>query len=133
VTIVVDSADTTSVVFRNAPQNLTQMKEAIRDAVTKRTIELTQNGVRAARKGRGYLGAALDCRRPGYIERRDKTVASVVAALGSSPGGKHAYGIEFDKRKILCVPATVLDALSIAAARELAVNLTYALTSTSEN
>lgn len=99
--------------------DLTQLKEALREAVAKRTIELTQGGVRAVRKGRGYLGPALDWRRLGYSERRDKMIASVVDALGGSPGDGQLYAIEFDERKILCVPAAVPDALSVAAAREL--------------
>lgn len=104
--------------FGARPSTVQELKEAIRRAVVWRTIELAQNGVGAARRGRGYLGPALDWRRLNYAERVEKMTASIVSALGGSSTEK-TCDIDFEGKPVLCRAAAIPDAFSVASAREL--------------
>jgi hypothetical protein len=105
-------------IVSSRPKDAAQLRRAVLDAIARRTVELTQGGARLTRRARAYLGPALDWRRLGYVERRDRMVASVLSGLGEKPAAD-ACGVVFGGKRILCVPSAVPDALSVAAAREL--------------
>lgn len=106
-------------VFGARPDNLSELKEAVRRAIVGRTIELTQKGVLSSRQGRGYLGPALDWKRLSYADRRNRMIDAISSSLAVEATTKDAFRLEIDGKAILCRPAAVPDALSVAAAREM--------------
>jgi hypothetical protein len=106
-------------VFGARPANVQELKSAARRAVTSLTVELAQKGGASGRRGRGYLGPALDWKRLSYTARIDKMRNSVVSALGGRSSRDNTCTVELDGRIIIFRPAAIPDSLSVAAAREL--------------
>ena len=106
-------------VFSSRPRSPTELVKAVKQAIAVRTIELTQAGTKLGRRGRGYLGPALDWRRLNYRERSTQMVASMVVALSAVADTDGACGVKIGSEKILFLLAAIPDSLSVASAREI--------------
>ena len=106
-------------VFSSRPRTSAELVKVVKQAIAVRTIELTQAGTQSGRRGRGYLGPALDWRRLNYRDRSNCMVASMVAALAATQGTDGACTVKIAGERILFLLAARPDSLSVAAAREL--------------
>ncbi len=95
-----------------------RVKEAIRDAV----VALAQSGVREASKGRFHSGEALDWSRLHFKARQAEMCRVLRDAMtqraDSSEDGAHLF-VRLTDVDVLCVPAAIPAALTVAAAKEM--------------
>ncbi len=99
-------------------QIINQCKKALRDAVT----DMVQLGVREARKGKFYLGEALDWSRFDYPRRRaamERTLRGTLVARDQADPRAEGVFVPLSGRMLLMVCHAIPDAITVPAAREL--------------